>query len=106
VRAVSATNTTVYAGGDFNSVGNQPRAFLAAFNNNGQLLDWAPQATGGGGVAALLAHPQGTKVAVGGSFTALNGSSNPAMVSGWSMGSPAKACRCPSTPQLRLPRRA
>jgi PKD repeat protein len=78
VRAVTATNNTVYAGGDFLSVGNAPRAFLAAFTaNNGALLDWAPQATGGGGVAAILVNPQGTKVAVGGSFTALNGSSNP-----------------------------
>ena len=78
VRGVTATNSTVYAGGDFQSVGNAPRAFLAAFNaSNGALLDWAPQATGGGGVAAVQVNPQGTKVAVGGSFTALNGSNNP-----------------------------
>jgi PKD repeat protein len=78
VRGVTATNSTVYAGGDFTGVGNAPRAFLAAFNaSNGALLDWAPQATGGGGVAAVLVNAEGTRVAVGGSFTALNGSSNP-----------------------------
>lgn len=77
VRSVSATDTTVYIGGDFASAGNQPRAFLAAFNTGGQLLNWAPQATGGGGVAAILVNAEGTKVAVGGSFQALNGSNNP-----------------------------
>ncbi len=77
VRSLSATNSTVYVGGNFSSVGNVRRAFLAAFTTTGQLLDWAPQATGGGGVAAVLVNPQGTKVAVGGSFTALNGSNNP-----------------------------
>jgi len=77
VAAVVATNTTVYAGGSFLGVGNTDRQYLAAFNaSNGALLDWAPQATGGT-VAALAINPQGTKVAIGGGFTALNGSSNP-----------------------------
>ncbi|GAA1627076.1 hypothetical protein GCM10009790_07150 [Georgenia ruanii] len=77
VAAIVATNTTVYAGGSFNGVGSASRQNLAAFNaSNGALLDWAPQATGGT-VAALAINPEGTKVAVGGGFTALNGSSNP-----------------------------
>src|SRR5690606_28297105 len=77
VRAIVATNSTVYVGGNFGGVGNVNRRNLAAFNaSNGALLDWAPQATGGI-VDAITIHPQGTKVAVGGWFTALNGSSNP-----------------------------
>jgi len=77
VDAVVATDSTVYAGGSFLGVGSQDRQYLAAFNaSNGALLDWAPQATGGT-VNALAINPQGTKIAVGGSFTALNGSSNP-----------------------------
>lgn len=77
VDAIVATNTTVYAGGSFLGVGSANRQYLAAFNaSNGALLDWAPQATGGT-VNALTMNPQGTKIAVGGSFTALNGSSNP-----------------------------
>jgi PKD repeat protein len=77
VHAIVATNTTVYAGGNFGGVGNQNRANLAAFNaSNGALLNWAPQATGGY-VWSMAMNPAGTKIAVGGSFTALNGSSNP-----------------------------
>ncbi len=77
VNALVATNTTVYAGGEFQDVGSQVRRGLAAFNaSNGALLNWAPSATGGD-VWALTMNPAGTKVAVGGSFTALNGSSNP-----------------------------
>ena len=77
VRAIVATNTTVYAGGSFAGVGSQDRANLAAFNaSDGALLNWAPQATGGY-VWSMAMNPQGTKIAVGGSFTALNGSSNP-----------------------------
>ncbi|WP_152187782.1 PKD domain-containing protein [Georgenia satyanarayanai] len=77
VHAIVATNTTVYVGGNFTSVGSTPRGRLAAFSAaTGALLDWAPQVSGGT-VDAITIDPQGTKVAVGGGFTALNGSSNP-----------------------------
>ncbi|MFC5491542.1 PKD domain-containing protein [Nocardioides caricicola] len=77
VNALVATNTTVYAGGEFQDVGTQIRQGLAAFNaSNGALLNWTPAATGGD-VWALALNPAGTKLAVGGAFTALNGSSNP-----------------------------
>ncbi|MDP3894954.1 PKD domain-containing protein [Nocardioides sp.] len=77
VNALVATNSTVYAGGEFQDVGTQVRQGLAAFNaSNGALLNWTPAATGGD-VWALTMNPSGTRIAVGGSFTALNGSSNP-----------------------------
>ena len=77
VSAIVATNSTVYVGGDFLGVGSQDRGTLAAFNaSNGALLAWAPQATGGY-VYAMTMNPAGTKVAIGGSFTAVNGSANP-----------------------------
>ncbi|HEY1118851.1 MAG TPA: PKD domain-containing protein, partial [Acidimicrobiales bacterium] len=77
VNALAATNTTVYAGGEFQDVGTQVRQGLAAFNAaNGALLSWAPSTTGGD-VWALTINPEGTKLVVGGSFTALNGSSDP-----------------------------
>ena len=77
VDALVATNTKVYAGGSFLGVGSQDRQYLAAFNaSNGALLDWAPQATGGT-VSAMTINPDGSKIVVGGSFTAVNGSSNP-----------------------------
>ncbi|MEZ5249825.1 MAG: hypothetical protein R2713_11610 [Ilumatobacteraceae bacterium] len=75
--AVHPSGSPVYVGGNFNAVGSQPRGQLAAFGAaNGALLDWAPQATGGL-VKAMAISPDGTKVAVGGQFTALNGSNNP-----------------------------
>lgn len=75
--AVHPSGSPVYVGGNFNAVGSQPRGQLAAFSAaNGALLDWAPQATGGL-VKAMAISPDGTKVAVGGQFTALNGSNNP-----------------------------
>ncbi|GAA1426488.1 hypothetical protein GCM10009616_01170 [Microlunatus lacustris] len=77
VDALVATNTKVFAGGSFLGVGSAGRQYLAAFNAaNGALLDWAPQATGGT-VSALTINPDGTRVVAGGSFTAMNGSSNP-----------------------------
>ncbi|GAA5109351.1 hypothetical protein GCM10023339_09310 [Alloalcanivorax gelatiniphagus] len=76
VAAVVATSTTVYAGGSFRGVGTADRQYLAAFGTDGTLLPWAPAATGGP-VTSLTADPAGTKIAVGGFFTALNGSSNP-----------------------------
>ena len=74
---VHPSGSPVYVGGNFNAVGSVARGQLAAFNAaNGALLDWAPQATGGL-VKAIAMSPDGTKVAVGGQFTALNGGNNP-----------------------------
>jgi PKD repeat protein len=77
VDALAVTNSTVYAGGSFAGVGNQDRSRLAAFSaSNGALLAWAPAATGGD-VWSMTINPAGDRVVVGGSFTALNASSNP-----------------------------
>ena len=97
VQAVVATNSTVYASGDFSGMGNQTRGRLAAFTRDGALLGWAPTAAGGGGVAALTINPQGTKVAIGGGFLTLNGATTRATASAWSMRSPVPTCRWPST---------
>lgn len=86
VKAIAATNTTVYAGGNFNAVGpgGQPRKNFAAFNTaNGQVLPWAPVAGEGvneNGTAArsaavlgLVAMPSVNKVIAVGRFGYLNG---------------------------------
>lgn len=71
------SGSPVYVGGTFAAVGSSARGQLAAFDAaTGALLDWAPMATGGA-VRALAVSPDGTRVAVGGQFTALNGSNNP-----------------------------
>lgn len=77
VMAIAHSSTTMYVGGSFLAVGTRVRRNLAAFDRaSGALLPWAPEATGGL-VAALAVSPDGSKVAVGGRFTALNGSSSP-----------------------------
>ena len=77
VYAIAVTPSVVYVGGNFQGVGTASRSYLAAFRtSDGALLDWAP-AAGGGMVNALAVSPDGSKVAVGGRFTSLNGSSNP-----------------------------
>ena len=76
VAAVVATDDTVYAGGSFLGIGNVDRHYLAAFGTDGTLLPWAPAATGGP-VTTITVNPAATKIAVGGYFPALNGSSNP-----------------------------
>jgi hypothetical protein len=72
---ISATDYHVYAGGNFLGVGNQYRGRLAAFNaTNGALLNWAPDASDRP-VHAVQVSPDGGKVAVGGAFETLNGTS-------------------------------
>ncbi|WP_036554423.1 PKD domain-containing protein [Nocardioides insulae] len=69
VQALAVTDDLVYIGGGFGSVGNQTRGNLAAVNENLELQPWAPIANlGGGGVESLAVKPDGTRIAVGGSF--------------------------------------
>ena len=78
VRAILPVGDTVYFGGLFGAVGTSTRPHLAAVSaSNGALLDWAPAASGGGGVHALAMAPDLSKVVAGGSFTTMNGSSSP-----------------------------
>ncbi len=77
VKAIVATSSTVYFGGVFASVGGVARTKVAAVQaSDGSLLSWAP-ALAGGNVNALAFSPDGAKLALGGSFTSANGSSNP-----------------------------
>ena len=87
VRAIAASNTTVYLGGYFSAVGSAARNRLAAVRaSDGALLSWAPQpgvgstagnrdgnkATSNDVMAMVLAGPNG-QVVVGGRFDSLNG---------------------------------
>ncbi|MEY4229426.1 MAG: hypothetical protein RLZZ362_275, partial [Actinomycetota bacterium] len=77
VTSLALSGNRLYVGGDFASVGSVARGKIAAFDvTTGALLAWAPQVTGGS-VAAVAVSPSGDKVALGGNFTALNGSANP-----------------------------
>lgn len=71
VRTIAATNSAVYFGGDFQSVGSETRNRFAAMDRNGALLPWAPDASAPG---RALIVPEGRGVAVlGGDFATING---------------------------------
>ena len=77
VYALAATSTTVYLGGTFSALGSNVRAKAAAVSaSNGAVLPWAP-ATADGTVTSLVISPDKSKVVMGGTFTAVNGSNNP-----------------------------
>ncbi|ARD41156.1 PKD domain-containing protein [Actinomyces gaoshouyii] len=79
VRAIAVRGNTVYAGGAFKHVNGVQRLKAAAVSaSTGETLSWAPKADGSNAqVWSLQISPDGSKVAIGGSFTSLNGSSNP-----------------------------
>jgi PKD repeat protein len=78
VRAVVATDTTVYFGGLTTNVNNgNPRNRVAAVTAaTGAALPWAP-VLANGLVRTIDISPDGTKVFVGGSFGSTNGSVTP-----------------------------
>jgi PKD repeat protein len=79
--AVTATNTTVWAGGGFGQANGKGRSSTAAFtSSNGAILPWAPVVTGGK-VSAMVLTPDKSRVILGGQLTQING------VSAYGMGS-------------------
>ncbi len=71
VRAIAVWKQRVYLGGDFSSVGGQPRRNLAAVNaTTGAVLNWAPKANRG--VHAFHFDAAGG-LYIGGAFSRVNG---------------------------------
>jgi PKD repeat protein len=73
VRAIAATNSTVYIGGyNFGVAGGAARGFLAAFNAaDGKVTSWAPVVNNM--VTALALVNNDTAVVIAGHMTSLNG---------------------------------
>ena len=79
VAAVTATNSTVYFGGNFFKVNDQGRTRLAAVRaSDGANLSWAPKADDNQ-VVSMIVAPGGSRVVIGGKFTTLNGVSSHGM---------------------------
>ncbi len=77
VRAITAVGDTVYIGGDFTAIKSTARTRVAAVTaSTTALLPWAPAADFGS-VHGIVQSPDATKVALGGRFTSLNGSTSP-----------------------------
>jgi hypothetical protein len=73
VNAIAVSPSTVYAGGQFNSIGGQTRNRLAAFNpTSGALLSW--NANANGNVNALALSDNNSLLIAGGAFTTVRGS--------------------------------
>lgn len=77
VRAIEATGSAVYFGGDFKSVGSAARGMLAAVSTTGTLLPWAPVADQP--VRALHAPAGRNVVIAGGDFLTINGADSKAL---------------------------
>jgi hypothetical protein len=87
VQAVAALGTVAYVGGHFDracktpkngsqgacSDGSTARVKLAAVDDSGRLLDWAPQANGVVGVRSLAVNQSLQQVTAGGEFTTVGG---------------------------------
>jgi PKD repeat protein len=74
-RALAATNSTVYVGGTFRTVTGQARDFVAAVNaSNGAVTPWT--ANTDAVVNALAVTGDGSKVVLGGRFTAASDATN------------------------------
>lgn len=72
VTTLTASGATLYAGGDFASFGGQPRARLAAYDTQGDVVTaWAPGADAP--VRAIVAAAGGGSVFVGGAFANAGG---------------------------------
>ena len=69
VRALVVSGTTVYAGGDFATIGGQTRNRIAALEPSGSAMSWNPNANG---IVRALAV-SGNTVYVGGEFTNIAG---------------------------------
>lgn len=75
VFALAVNNGIVYAGGNFNSMGGQPRNYLAAVSaGNGQATSWNPNPGGPSTEHVVNAiTTDGSNVYVGGNFTSIGG---------------------------------
>ncbi len=78
VSDIATAGNTVWLVGNFSSVAGGARTRVAAVNaTTGALLPFTASVTGGYGVKAIEAKPDGSKVVIAGSFTATNGSTDP-----------------------------
>lgn len=77
VDALALRGNTIWLGGPFTAVSGKTRLGLASVNaTTGGLNGFSPRVTGGS-VGAIAVAPDGSKIVIGGSFTQVDGRSDP-----------------------------
>lgn len=77
VNGLAVTSTSVFIGGAFSTINGTTRLAVGSVDRStGATRPFNPNIPSGS-VQKLVASPDGTKVVIGGNFTAVNGSSNP-----------------------------
>ncbi|WP_306464466.1 LamG-like jellyroll fold domain-containing protein, partial [Tersicoccus solisilvae] len=78
VDAITATADTVYLGGEFTTVNGVQRTKVAAVSAaSGAVLAFNATVAGGYGLKGVEISPDRSKIVIAGSFTSVNGSTNP-----------------------------
>lgn len=78
IDAVAVTASAIYLAGEFTTVNGAQRTKVAAVSPaTGAVLEFSASVVGGYGAKGVVVSPDGGKVVIAGSFTSVNGSTNP-----------------------------
>jgi PKD repeat protein len=78
IDSIALTNSTVYLAGEFTTINGTQRTKVAAVSTStGAVTPFTADVQGGYGAKGVVISPDQSKVVIAGSFTSVNGSSNP-----------------------------
>lgn len=78
VDSVAVTDSTLYLAGEFTTINGTQRTKIAAVSiSTGAVTDFTADVQGGYGAKGIVVSPDRSKVVIAGSFTSVNGSTNP-----------------------------
>ncbi|MFB4354656.1 PKD domain-containing protein [Microbacterium sp. LS_15] len=78
IDSVAVTDSSIYLAGEFTTVNGAQRTKVAAVSaSTGAVTDFSADVQGGYGAKGIVVSPDRSKVVIAGSFTSVNGSTNP-----------------------------
>lgn len=78
IDAIAVTSSSVYLAGEFTTINGTQRTKVGAVSaSTGAVLGFSADVAGGYGAKGIVVSPDGAKTVIAGSFTSVNGSSNP-----------------------------